>query len=101
MGRATVGMDFRKKNVEIDGYRYGLTLWDTAGQEKYQAIGRGYFRGSQGLLLLYDVCEADSFAHVSKWVNDIHTCTHGEAPKTYLIANKIDREGYRVVSTEQ
>lgn len=41
-----------------------LTIWDTAGQEKYHALGPIYYRDSHGALLVYDVTDEDSFAKV-------------------------------------
>ena len=53
----TIGIDFKIKNVEVDGKRIKLQIWDTAGQERFRTITTSYFRGAQGILLVYDVTD--------------------------------------------
>ena len=36
--------------------------WDTAGQERFKTVTKAYFRGSHGILLVYDITKHDSFA---------------------------------------
>jgi hypothetical protein len=38
-----------------------LMQWDTAGQERFRTITTSYFRGAQGILLVYDVTDRNSF----------------------------------------
>ena len=33
--KPTIGADFSKKEIQIDGQVVSLQIWDTAGQEKY------------------------------------------------------------------
>jgi Ras-related protein Rab-8A len=47
----TIGIDFKIKNVEIDGTRIKLQIWDTAGQERFRTITTSYFRGAQGITI--------------------------------------------------
>ena len=55
----TIGIDFKIKNIDIDGTKIKLQIWDTAGQEKYNAIMKSYYRGAIGgaAILVYDVSE--------------------------------------------
>mmetsp|Transcript_37504 Transcript_37504/g.101639 ORF Transcript_37504/g.101639 Transcript_37504/m.101639 type:complete len:151 (-) Transcript_37504:546-998(-) len=48
----TIGIDFKIKNIELDGKRIKLQIWDTAGQERFRTITTSYFRGAQGILLV-------------------------------------------------
>jgi GTPase SAR1 family protein len=43
-------------------------VWDTAGQEKYRTLPSQYFRGVQGILLVYDITCGESFARVEDWL---------------------------------
>ncbi len=64
----TIGIDFKIKNIDIDGTKIKLQIWDTAGQERFRTITTSYFRGAQGILLVYDVTDRDTFTALDKWV---------------------------------
>ena len=47
--KKTIGVDFLEKVVTADnGRQVRLMLWDTAGQEEFDAITRAYYRCSHG-----------------------------------------------------
>lgn len=48
----TIGVDFKVKNVTIDGKKLKLQLWDTAGQERFKTITQTYYRGASGIVLV-------------------------------------------------
>ena len=98
---ATVNDIQVKKNVEI-------SLVDTAGQERFRAITKSYFKESDGILLLYDVTNKESFKNVETWIKSIHESLGNHQNSKYiiiLIGNKIDLIGVegkeREVSTEE
>ncbi|EAX92687.1 small GTP-binding protein, putative [Trichomonas vaginalis G3] len=68
--KVTIGSDFTSKQVEIDGKFVTLQIWDTAGQERFQSLGSTFFRGTDCLILVYDVTNAKSFENINKWKND-------------------------------
>ena len=46
---STIGIDFKIKNVDIDGTKIKLQIWDTAGQERYNMpLSPAYVRGASG-----------------------------------------------------
>ena len=42
------------QTVHLGGKKVKLQIWDTAGQEQFRTITRSYFRGAQGIVLVYD-----------------------------------------------
>lgn len=54
-----------------DSKRIKLQIWDTAGQERFRTITTSYFRGAQGILLVYDVTDKKSFNSIRNWVGQI------------------------------
>lgn len=52
--KATIGVDFLTKMCKFNGERYKLELWDTAGQEKYRSLIKGYLRGANACVFVYD-----------------------------------------------
>jgi Ras family len=67
----TIGIDFKIKNIDLDSKRIKLQIWDTAGQERFRTITTSYFRGAQGILLVYDVTDKKSFQSIRNWVAQI------------------------------
>lgn len=64
-------MDFKIRTVVIDGLRVKLQIWDTAGQERFRTITSTYYRGTHGVIIVYDVTNGDSFANVRRWLEEI------------------------------
>lgn len=55
---------FLNKKLNINGKRINLAIWDTAGQEKFHALGPIYYRMSNGAILVYDITDEDTFQKV-------------------------------------
>jgi Ras-related protein Rab-8A len=70
-------------------------IWDTAGQERFRTITTSYFRGAQGILLVYDVTDRNSFISIRNWVAQIQMHADVNVNKI-LIGNKCDVQDQRV-----
>ena len=98
---ATIGLDYRLKTMILDDQRIvKVQLWDTAGQDKFRAITRNYYKGARGIILIYDVTNIKSYENIKKWINEIKE-EISEEVTIVLIGNKIDNEGERKISKEQ
>eukprot|EP01061_Rhynchopus_euleeides_P010384 TRINITY_DN19831_c0_g1_i1.p1 TRINITY_DN19831_c0_g1~~TRINITY_DN19831_c0_g1_i1.p1 ORF type:complete len:205 (+),score=87.53 TRINITY_DN19831_c0_g1_i1:148-762(+) len=98
---ATIGVDFKVKSVEVDdGKTARLQIWDTAGQERFSNITRSYYRGSDAILVVYDVTNRESFSHVQKWLYELQQNADDTSIRI-LVANKADLVENRVVPTEE
>ncbi|GAA49935.1 Ras and EF-hand domain-containing protein homolog [Clonorchis sinensis] len=87
---ATVGVDFRTRNIRVDKYVYSIQLWDTAGQEKYRSIVRTYFRKVDGVIIVYDVTAPQSFRNVRSWMDQISEFGSEQKVPVIVVGNKID-----------
>mmetsp|Transcript_5615 Transcript_5615/g.8549 ORF Transcript_5615/g.8549 Transcript_5615/m.8549 type:complete len:206 (-) Transcript_5615:234-851(-) len=96
----TIGIDFKIKNIQLDGKRIKLQIWDTAGQERFRTITTSYFRGAQGILLVYDVTDRQTFTSIRNWVAQIQMHADVNVNKI-LIGNKCDMQDQRVVTTAE
>jgi Ras-related protein Rab-8A len=96
----TIGIDFKIKYVDLCGKQVKLQIWDTAGQERFRTITTSYFRGAQGILLVYDVTDSVSFSNINNWMSQIHQHADLHVNKI-LIGNKCDMDEERRVSTEE
>lgn len=56
--RTTIGVEFCSKKMTVEGKTVKIQLWDTAGQEKFRAITKAYYKGAVGALLVYDISKA-------------------------------------------
>ena len=95
--QATIGLDFQTKNVTIHNQDIRLTLYDTAGQEKFRSLIPMYIREAQIILLVYDITNKESFDSIPKWFSDILNVKNDEAVFV-LIGNKIDLTNNRKIS---
>jgi small GTP-binding protein len=87
------------KIIETDKHRIQLQLWDTAGQELFRSVTRGYYRGSAGAFLIFDITSRDSFDHVGRWLQDVKEMARPDVVMI-LVGNKVDLESERAVSRE-
>lgn len=58
---------FLNKKLTIHEKKVNLAIWDTAGQEKFHALGPIYYRMSNGAIIVYDVTDYDTFLRVKKF----------------------------------
>ena len=72
---ATIGIDFKTKNIEIDGTSIKLKIWDTVGQERFRNITNQYYKGADGIVLVFDVVDQKSFEKIREWMTQIKTNT--------------------------
>lgn len=66
-----------------------MQLWDTAGQERFRSLTRGYYRGSAGVLLVYDISSRASFAALSDFIADVRALT-SPSVSIVVLGNKSD-----------
>ncbi|XP_044270886.1 ras-related protein Rab-21 [Tribolium madens] len=95
----TVQASFLNKKLNIDSKRINLAIWDTAGQEKFHALGPIYYRSSNGAVLVYDITDEDSFQKVKSWVKELRKMLGAEICLV-IAGNKTDLEKNRNVSLE-
>ena len=95
---ATVGLDSFTKDEIIDDKTIRIKIWDTAGQERYKSLTKGFFRNAEGVMLVYDVTNSETYENLKFWLQSIKNNTSpdmGEIP-IILIGNKIDCEDREV-----
>ncbi|CAG7719446.1 unnamed protein product [Allacma fusca] len=97
---STIGIDFKIKKAEIGGKNITVQIWDTAGQERFGTITKSCYRGANGVILVYDINNRNSFDDVNRWLNDIKLHT-GENTARILVGNKCDLKSSRAVKTEE
>ncbi|MBN1964190.1 MAG: GTP-binding protein, partial [Anaerolineae bacterium] len=84
----TIGVDFQTQTVRLGDQPVRLSIWDVAGQERFGSFRSGFYMGARAVALVYDVTEAESFAHLVRWRDEIRQIVPA-VPLT-VIANKVD-----------
>ena len=92
----TIGVDFKIKSIKIDNKTIKLQIWDTAGQERFRSLLSSYFKGANGILLLYDITNVNSFKSLSNWLIEIEK-NSSKNVKKILIGNKCDLNDLRKI----
>ncbi len=97
----TIGLDYRLKRMKLkNGKEVKLQIWDTAGQDRFRSITKNFYKGTHGIILIYDVTNEKTFENAKSWVEQIHE-EISDKVVIYLVGNKIDMEEERKVSTEE
>ena len=111
---ATIGVDKRtietsidvKVNNQVTKKDCVISLYDTSGQEQFRSVTLSYYRGSDGILLIYDITNRESFDNVEKWMDSIKDSIENKSESKYaiiLLGNKsdlIDVDGFKREVTE-
>jgi small GTP-binding protein len=67
---STIGVDFKIKTVNVNNKRVKLTLWDTAGQDRFRTITSNYYKGSDAVIFTYSISDRNSFQNMESWINN-------------------------------
>jgi small GTP-binding protein len=85
----TVGANHQRRRLTLEGQEVDLFLWDTAGQEQFQALTPLYARSSSVAILTTSVTEPTSFDNLDRWISLLQSATD-ELPPLVLAVNKVD-----------
>jgi len=99
---STIGLDYRVKTMTLKNKKnIKLQIWDTAGQDRFRAITKNYYKGANGIILIYDVTNLQTYENVKNWITQIREETNPNVV-IYLAGNKIDiPQEERAVKTEE
>ena len=96
---ATIGVEYKDKYIIKDNYNIRLQIWDTAGQERFHSITKNIFRGTNGVLFVYDITNRQSFLNIKNWMKD--TENTDKDIKSVILGNKIDLDEKRAITKDE
>lgn len=91
--KTTVGVDFKIKRLTVDGQKVRLQLWDIMGQERFAGIVRVYYQKTDGVFIVYDLLNQETFDNVLAWKREIDSkvrLPNGDPVPIVLLGNKCD-----------
>ncbi|XP_067840154.1 ras-related protein Rab-23 [Heptranchias perlo] len=97
--KKTIGVDFLERQIQVNDEDVRLMLWDTAGQEEFDAITKAYYRGAQACVLVFSTTDRESFEATPSWKEKVEAEV-GDIP-TVLVQNKIDLLDETVLKNEE
>ena len=98
---STYGIDTKFKNVKLEnGCEIKFKIFDTAGQERFKSISQNYIKKANGILLMYDISDKDSFNNIENWMETINE-NSGSKMSIVLIATKCDLKEDRKITKEE
>jgi small GTP-binding protein len=85
---ATIGVDFYTQRVQLPGGTVKLSIWDMAGQDRFEVVRAGFYRGSLAAALVYDVTALDSLGSLKHWRDEVLGAVPGQS--LLVVGNKVD-----------
>jgi small GTP-binding protein len=101
---ATIGANFLVKTVHLDvkegtRYKIGLQIWDIGGHARSSQVGRVFFQGVSGALLIYDLTRKDTLDKLPLWKDQL--MKFSPEARMYLVGNKKDLEEGRKITPDE
>ncbi|XP_045159142.2 ras-related protein Rab-13-like isoform X1 [Mercenaria mercenaria] len=95
----TIGSEYSKKELVIDGNPIMLYVYDTAGQEDMRTVIKNIYRKAQGILLVFDFSRKKTLDNIRNWI-DLIQMNCDITPELMLVGNKADLEDLKVTSLD-
>ena len=73
--QATIGVQFLFKVLHINDQKIKVNIWDTAGQQRFKALNKFYFKGASGVLIVYDVNDPQSYLEIESHLKGVSIST--------------------------
>ena len=99
---STIGSDVRSVTLVVEEKRIKLSVWDTAGQEKFRSLTSSFYRGAHLVLLCFDITNYETFHQTRFWFDELAT-SFSTSPNVVklLIGTKLDKQGQRLVERKE
>lgn len=68
---------------------------------RFRSLTNAFFRDAMGFLLMFDLCNEQSFINIQSWLSQLQTYSYSESPDIVLCGNKSDLTEARVVDSHR
>lgn len=96
----TIGVDLKVREITINDNPIKLYLWDTAGQERFMSIISSYYKNIDGIIILFDLTNVDSFDNLNVWMNEIKKNSNNKDADIIIVGNKADLNNVSVFDND-
>lgn len=91
----TAGLDMKQKIVNVYDEDVNVIIYDSAGHERFRKITEVQYKGSDGLVLIYDITDSKSFDWIIEWIDKLKIDNIPNM-EIILLGNKIDLDGRQI-----
>jgi small GTP-binding protein len=99
----SLSAQFISKTVEFQnlGKAIKFDIWDTAGQEKYRALAKIFYKDAKVIFLVYDITDAKSFNELKSYWHGVVKANGDSDAIIAIVANKNDLYDHAQVQNEE
>jgi len=98
---ATIGVDFWSQVVPINNSKVKVVVWDTAGMERFRDLTKQYYRGTDIIILFYDITNKTSFESLDTWIKSVKKIVPEGDNIFAIVGTKLDFEAKRTVTRQE
>ena len=99
---ATISLEHYNLMIKVNLFVLRMQIWDTAGQEKFDAITSNYYKSTEVIIFVYAVNLRSSFERIEEWAKQVENNNiKYEDQLRFLVGNKTDLESERQVTFEE
>ena len=99
--KPTLAIDYKTKMIQKGENLIKISIYDTAGEEKYRHLIKNYYNGSNGILLVFDITKRNSFDNLNFWLDELEKNCNLNNLYIFLVGNKTDLKKERKVSYDE
>ena len=99
--KPTLAIDYKTKMIQKGENLIKISIYDTAGEEKYRHLIKNYYNGSNGILLVFDITDKNSFDNLNFWLEELEKNCNLNNLYIFLVGNKTDLKKERKVSYDE
>ena len=99
--KPTLAIDYKTKMIQKGENLIKISIYDTAGEEKYRHLIKNYYNGSNGILLVFDITDKNSFDNLNFWLVELEKNCNLNNLYIFLVGNKTDLKKERKVSYDE
>ena len=102
--KTTIGVDFATKNLELEGKKIRLQIWDFGGEERFRFLFPSYILGARGGIFMYDITNYSTLAHIDDWLLIINNIFDGKKKPMIpilVVGGKADLSQFREVTGDE
>lgn len=81
----TIGVDFSTIFYNHNGKILKFSVWDTAGQDRFNSLISNYYKNSMLVILCFDLSNYNSLLNLDKWINEAKKNINNSVEPVYIV----------------